>query len=94
MNEPSEPTDSTVDESAASASSAAPPVESSIDVANRPDAAWLDDVQGQIDDVDLVLKCLARDSATMCKTCHDLQSEGALEARSVLARCASTKQPR
>ena len=65
-----------------------------VDLSNRPDTAWLNEVEGEIDDVDRVLKCLARDSATMCTTCHGLQGEGALEGRPVLARCASTKQPR
>lgn len=65
-----------------------------IDSSNRPGPAWLDQVEGEVDDVDRVLKCLARDSATMCTTCHGLQVDGALEARPVLARCASSKQPR
>lgn len=65
-----------------------------IDSSNRPDPAWLDRVEGEIDDVDRVLKCLARDSATMCTTCHALRAEGALDARPVLVRCASSKQPR
>ena len=65
-----------------------------IDLANRPEAAWLDTVEGEIDDVDLVLKCLARDSAKMCQTCDAATTSGELEARPMLARCASTKQPR
>jgi len=67
---------------------------SPIDLENRPEGSWLDDVEREIDDVDLVLKCLARDNATMCQACSDLQSTGDLEARPTLARCASTKQPR
>lgn len=65
-----------------------------VDRSNRPDPDWLDRVEGEIDDVDRVLKCLARDSATMCTTCHALRAEGALDARPVLVRCASSKQPR
>lgn len=77
------------------ADEAAVPAETpSIDLSNRPDAAWLLEVEGEVDDVELVLKCLARDSATMCTTCDGLQADGSLESRSVLARCASTKQPR
>ncbi|MEM7091644.1 MAG: hypothetical protein AAF567_01475 [Actinomycetota bacterium] len=60
----------------------------------RPDVAWLDTVEGEVEDVDVVLKCLARDSATVCATCDGLQAAGALDDRPVLARCASTKQPR
>ena len=65
-----------------------------IDLSNRPEAAWLDTVEGEIDDVDLVLKCLARDSAKMCQTCDTAKASGELDARPMLARCASTKQPR
>lgn len=65
-----------------------------IDLANRPEASWLNAVEGEIDDVDLVLKCLARDSAKMCQTCDTAQAAGQLDARPMLARCASTKQAR
>ena len=85
------PTDEIEPEAGASAT---PSPAATIDLSNRPDAAWLNEVEGEIDDVDQVLKCLARDSATMCTTCHALQGEGSLEARPVLARCASTKQAR
>ena len=67
---------------------------STIDLSNRPEAAWLDQVDGELDDVDTVLKCLARDNATICTTCDGLQADGALDARPVLSRCASTKQPK
>ena len=85
------PTDEIEPEASASVAES---VATTIDLSNRPEAAWLDDVEGEIDDVDRVLKCLARDSATMCTTCNGLQVEGSLEGRPVLARCASTKQPR
>ena len=65
-----------------------------VDLAARPEAGWLDQVQGEIDDVDLVLKCLARDSAKICQACDGLQSAGELEQRPMLARCATSKQPR
>ena len=65
-----------------------------IDLATRPDAEWLDTVEGELNDTDLVLKCLARDSAKMCQTCDTAQAAGELEQRPTLARCASTKQPR
>ena len=65
-----------------------------VDLAARPESAWLDDVEGEIDDVDMVLKCLARDSAKMCQACDGLQSAGELAERPVLARCASGKQAR
>lgn len=64
-----------------------------VDLSNRPDAAWLDQVEGDIDDVDVVLKCLARNSTSMCATCSGLSTAGELENRSVLAHCASGKQP-
>jgi hypothetical protein len=64
------------------------------ELASRPAPEWLDGVQGEIDDVDRVLKCLARDTATMCQTCDAAQAAGELASRPVLARCASTKQPR
>ena len=76
------------------APSEAPDPATSVDLANRPEAAWLDTVEGEVEDVDLVLKCLARDNATICTSCHELQENGSLDARPVLARCASTKQPR
>lgn len=65
-----------------------------IDLANRPDSAWLDTVESELNDTDLVLKCLARDSAKICQTCDAAQAAGELDARPMLARCASTKQPR
>lgn len=65
-----------------------------VDLANRPAPEWLDSVQSELDDTDLVLKCLARDSAKMCQTCDAAQDAGELEGRPMLARCASTKQPR
>lgn len=65
-----------------------------IDLATRPDADWLDAVEGEINDVDLVLKCLNRDSAKLCQTCDAVLATGELESRPMLARCASTKQPR
>jgi hypothetical protein len=65
-----------------------------IDLATRPDGEWLNTVQNELNDTDLVLKCLARDSAKMCQTCDVAQSDGELEDRPMLARCASTKQPR
>ena len=40
-----------------------------IDLATRPDGEWLNTVQNELNDTDLVLKCLARDSAKMCQTC-------------------------
>lgn len=65
-----------------------------IDLATRPDGEWLNTVQNELNDTDLVLKCLARDSAKMCQTCDSAQAAGELESRPMLARCASTKQPR
>lgn len=65
-----------------------------IDLATRPDAEWLNTVQNELNDTDLVLKCLARDSAKMCQTCDAAQAAGELDGRPMLARCASTKQPR
>jgi hypothetical protein len=65
-----------------------------IDLATRPDGDWLNTVQNELNDTDLVLKCLARDSAKMCQTCDSAQSAGELGGRPMLARCASTKQPR
>lgn len=65
-----------------------------VDLANRPESAWLDTVASELNDTDLVLKCLARDSAKICQTCDVAQGAGELEARPILARCASTKQPR
>ena len=73
------------------------PVERSsvgIDLATRPDGEWLNTVQNELNDTDLVLKCLARDSAKMCQTCDAAQAAGELDGRPMLARCASTKQPR
>ena len=66
---------------------------SSIDLDTRPDVDWLNEVEGEIGDVDLVLKCLARDSASVCDICAPLEAQGLLAARPVLARCAGTKQP-
>ena len=65
-----------------------------VDLAARPDGEWLDTVQNELNDTDLVLKCLARDSAKMCQTCDTAQAAGELDSRPMLARCASTKQPR
>lgn len=65
-----------------------------VDLANRPDPEWLNSVQSELDDTDLVLKCLARDSAKICQTCDAAQAAGELDGRPMLARCASTKQPR
>jgi len=65
-----------------------------VDLATRPDSEWLDTVASDLDDTDLVLKCLARDSATMCQTCDTAQAAGELDSRPMLARCASTKQSR
>jgi len=65
-----------------------------IDLATRPESEWLTSVENELDDTDLVLKCLARDSAKICQTCDAAQAAGELEERPVLARCASTKQPR
>lgn len=90
MNEPED----TQVETAPVEGNEAPTSAASIDLANRPDAAWLDTVEGEVEDVDLVLKCLARDNATICTACHELQENGSLDARPVLARCASTKQSR
>jgi len=75
----------------ASPETPAPPGRSAIDAARVPDAAWLDEVEGEVDDVDLVLKCLARDSSKICSTCADATAAGTLDQRPVLARCASTK---
>ena len=65
-----------------------------IDLATRPESTWLDAVANELDDTDLVLKCLARDSAKICQTCDTAQSAGELDSRPMLARCASTKQSR
>jgi hypothetical protein len=65
-----------------------------IDLATRPDGDWLTTVEGELNDTDLVLKCLARDSAKICQTCDVAQSAGELSGRPMLARCASTKQAR
>ena len=65
-----------------------------IDLATRPDSEWLATVENELNDTDLVLKCLARDSAKICQTCDAAQAAGELDGRPVLARCASTKQPR
>lgn len=69
----------------------APAAPASLDATRVPEPAWLDEVEGEIDDVDLVLKCLARDSSKICKTCADATEAGTLDQRPVLARCASTK---
>ena len=92
--QPADVPETGADQADATAEAPAPSPASPVDLANRPDAAWLDTVEGEVEDVDLVLKCLARDNATICKSCHELQENGALDARPVLARCASTKQPR
>ena len=65
-----------------------------VDLAARPDAEWLGAVESELDDTDLVLKCLARDSAKMCETCDTATTVGELASRPMLARCASTKLPR
>jgi hypothetical protein len=65
---------------------------SSMNLDTRPDIAWLSEVEGEVDDVDRVLKCLARESDTICQTCKAAEHDGILEQRPVLARCASTKQ--
>ena len=65
-----------------------------IDLATRPDVEWLNTVQNDLNDTDLVLKCLARDSAKICQICDVAQAAGELDDRPMLARCASTKQPR
>ena len=65
-----------------------------IDLATRPESSWLTTVENELNDTDLVLKCLARDSAKMCQTCDGAQASGELDGRPMLARCASTKQPR
>lgn len=65
-----------------------------VDLAARPDAEWLGAVESELDDTDLVLKCLARDSAKICETCDVASNAGELDSRPMLARCASTKQPR
>ena len=70
------------------------PPSRTVDIANRPSLSWLGDVESELDDTDLVLKCLARDSAKICPTCDAAQTAGELGARPMLARCASTKQPR
>ena len=61
------------------------------DLAARPEAGWLDEVEREIDDVDVVLKCLSQ--SEVCARCQGLQSQGQLEARPVLARCAGSKLP-
>jgi len=65
-----------------------------VDLAARPSGEWLGAVESELDDTDLVLKCLARDSAKMCETCDKVKAAGGLDSRPMLARCASTKQPR
>ncbi|MFB0926617.1 MAG: hypothetical protein QMB08_00945 [Acidimicrobiales bacterium] len=65
-----------------------------IDLATRPDVEWLNTVQNDLNDTDLVLKCLARDSAKICQICDVAQAAGELDDRPMLARCAGTKQPR
>lgn len=65
-----------------------------VDLATRPEPEWLRAVEGELNDTDLVLKCLARDSAKICQTCDAAQTAGELQTRPVLARCASTKLPR
>lgn len=65
-----------------------------LDLGARPDAEWLGVVESELDDTDLVLKCLARDSAKMCETCDTAQAAGELGSRPMLERCARTKQPR
>lgn len=67
---------------------------SAIDLGTRPESEWLAQVEGEVDDVDFVLKCLARDSDLICETCTVADQEGLLDQRPVLARCASTKQAR
>lgn len=90
MNEDQSPSDETVAEEPVVAERPS----AAIDLATRPDGEWLDTVQNELNDTDLVLKCLARDSAKMCQTCDAAQAAGELESRAMLARCASTKQPR
>lgn len=85
---------SAVEDAAEEAASAPEAPASSMDLSTRPDGEWLNDVEGEINDVDIVLKCLARDSATICTQCNELTSVNMLDGRPVLARCASTKQPR
>jgi len=65
-----------------------------IDTAARPDPVWIDDVEREVDDVDVVLKCLARNDTAMCATCQEVDQAAGLASRPVLARCAETKQPR
>lgn len=78
---------------AAESTSSAPAsnVATEIDPNRVPDAAWLDGIEGELDDVELVLKCLARDSAKICETCTEATAAGTLVERPVLARCASSR---
>lgn len=63
----------------------------SADLSARPETGWLDEVEREINDVDVVLKCLSQ--ADVCATCQALVAHGQLEARPVLARCAGSKLP-
>lgn len=84
------------DSAVVSAPDASPPSPRSnrVDLSNRPSPEWLDTVQAELNDTDLVLKCLARDSAKICQTCDAARAAGELESRPMLARCAGTKLPR
>lgn len=62
-----------------------------LEQARLPEPAWLDEVEGEVADVELVLKCLSRESTTMCSTCTEVSDGEGLSSRPVLERCASTK---
>lgn len=53
----------------------------------------LDRLEGDLDDVETALACLARDSDELCATCRGARVDGSLDRRPALSACAETKLP-
>lgn len=77
---------------ASTASAGQLPGDTPIDGDPLPDPKWLELVEAELSDIEFVLKCLSRESATLCDTCLALDGEGQMHARPVLESCAATKR--
>lgn len=53
----------------------------------------LDRLEQELDDVEVALACLSRESDDLCATCGSARADGTLDSRPALAACAVNKFP-
>ncbi len=52
----------------------------------------LDRLEADLDDVEMAMACLARESSELCEICRDAREDGSIDSRPALIACATGRR--